>query len=96
MELHRIVQIYCHYDVWVASADYPGDSAVQKGEISNGKYAVFTISHTTKAVPEFWCSVIEVLQKENLKYDVLKPIMEYYKSKLIEDSKCKFCISIVE
>lgn len=87
----------CRYDVClVAAANCPVDESVQRGELVGGKYAVFTISHTTEAVQQFWASIRLVLQKENLQYDMTKPILERYKYKLIENEKCEFCIPLID
>ena len=71
------------------------DEDVCKGELLNGKYAVFTISHTVEAVQEFWSLVMNCLQEDNLQYDVTKPIIERYKLKLVKEDKCEFCIPIM-
>lgn len=86
----------CRYDVClVAPADCEADSSVQKGEIPGGRYAVFSIPHTTEAVQSFWESVMQVLQEKELQYDASNPILERYKYKLVEDGKCEFCVPIV-
>lgn len=86
----------CRYDVClVTMSDYPIDGAVQRGEIPCGRYAVFTILHTAEEVREFWQSVTQKLQQENLKVDDAKPILERYKHKLVEAGKCEFCIPLI-
>jgi len=86
----------CRYDVClVVTADCQIDEFVQRGEIPDGKYAVFTIPHTTEAVQAFWASVIQRLQDENLQLDMAKPILERYKYRLVEDRKCEFCVPII-
>ena len=83
----------CRYDVClVVAPDFPLDEAVQQGEIPMGKYTIFTIPHTAEAVQAFWGSVIGVLQE---KFDVTKPILERYKSRLIDDGTCEFSVPII-
>jgi DNA gyrase inhibitor GyrI len=86
----------CRYDVClVAGADCHTDESVQRGEIPNGKYAVFTIPHTVEAVQEFWNTVFLVLHNNNLQYDEAKPILERYKYRFVQDHKCEFCVPIL-
>jgi len=78
----------------LATADCPVDEEVQRGKISAGKYAVFTIPHTVEAVQIFWSSFTGELQKTKLQCDTTKPILERYKYKLVEEHKCEFCVPI--
>ena len=90
-------QEQCRYDVClVAETEFGAeDEAVQKGEILGGKYAVFTVPHTEEAVREFWTSVFQNLQGQELQIDIEKPILERYRYQLVEDGKCEFCVPIV-
>jgi DNA gyrase inhibitor GyrI len=86
----------CRYDVClIATVDFPEDDSIQKGEIPSGRYAIFTIPHTTEAVQEFWGSVSQELQERGLHLDTIKPILERYKYRLVEDGKCEFCVPII-
>jgi DNA gyrase inhibitor GyrI len=86
----------CRYDVcFVAGAETPVDGAIKRGEIPGGKYAVFTIPHSVEAVHDFWSSVFQVLQDNGLQFDMVKPIMERYKQKLVEDGFCEFYVPIL-
>jgi DNA gyrase inhibitor GyrI len=86
----------CRYDVCLlTTADVSADSSVQRGEIPNGKYAVFTIPHTAEAVQEFWGSFIQKLKDGGLQLSPAKPILERYKQKLVEAGKCEFCVPII-
>jgi len=85
----------CRYDVCLVDAgNCPVDESVRRGEIPGGKYAVFTIPHTVEAVQAFWGSIIQLLQKNNLQFDITKPILERYQYGLVEDGKCEFCVPI--
>lgn len=87
----------CRYDVClVATNDCLVDESVQRGEIPEGKYAVFTIPHTAEAVQEFWASIMQLLQEKGLPINVTKPVLERYKYKLLEDGKCEFCIPLLD
>ena len=86
----------CRYDVClVVNPDCRIDENVQCGEIPAGKYAVFTIPHTTEAVQEFWNSVFHVLQGKGLQHDIAKPILERYRYRLVENGQCEFCVPIL-
>ena len=86
----------CRYDVClVAAPDCPVDESVKYGEIPWGKYAVFTIPHTTEAVQEFWETIMNILQEKSLQYNIEKPILERYKYRLVEDGKCEFLVPIL-
>jgi len=86
----------CRYDVClIVEPNLQLENDVQHGEIQGGKYAVFTIPHTAESVQEFWGLFMNILQKENLQYDLGKPILERYKHKLVEDGKCEFCVPII-
>jgi len=86
----------CRYDVClVVAIDCPVDESIKRGEIPDGKYAVFTIPHTAEAVQKFWASVIQEIQEKGLQFDMTKPILERYKYRLVEDGKCEFCVPIV-
>jgi len=87
----------CRYDVClVAGVDCPVDESVMRGEIPDGKYAVFTIPHTAEAVQKFWASIAQEIQEKGLQFDMTKPILERYKYRLIEDGKCEFCIPLTD
>ena len=87
----------CRYDVcMITAADCPADEAVQRGTSPSGKYAVFTVPHTAKAVQEFWESVMTVLNEKGLAYDISKPILERYKYSLVIDDKCEFCVPLTQ
>lgn len=86
----------CRYDVClVTEADCQIDESVQRGKLHGGKYAIFTIPHTTEAVRAFWETFVQVLREEGLQFDTSKPILERYKYKLVEDEKCEFCIPLM-
>ena len=86
----------CRYDVClIVAAACPSDESVQRGKSPSGKYAVFAIPHTTKAVQEFWSSIMNFLKKQNLHYDTSKPILERYKYNFVINDKCEFCIPII-
>ena len=89
-------QEQCRYDVClIAEVDCPIDEEVQRGESPNGKYAVFTISHTAEAMQEFWMAAFQNLHELNLQYDITKPILERYEYNLVENGKCEFCVPII-
>jgi len=86
----------CRYDVClIVATACPADESVQRGTSPSGKYAVFTIPHTAKAVQEFWNSMPNLLKKKWLQHDTSKPILERYKYSFVINDKCEFCVPII-
>ena len=86
----------CRYDVCLAAPeDCALDGAVQKGELPGGKYAVFTIAHTTKEVETFWASFGQRLKENDLRLDTSRPILERYPYSAVERGMFEFCVPIV-
>ena len=87
----------CRYDVCIiVSEEYTLDESVQEGRISNGLYATFTIDHTVKAVQEFWNSCHTLIRRKKYQIDPSRPILERYKSELIDKGLCEFCVPITK
>ena len=85
----------CRYDVCLTTtADFLPDESVQRGELQSGTYAIFIIPHTAEAVQGFWESLLDVMNKNDLRLDSSRPIMERYDYRLVENGKCEFCVPI--
>ncbi|BBP88619.1 hypothetical protein BsIDN1_22370 [Bacillus safensis] len=59
----------CRYDLMLmTNRDFSKDQMVQTGHFEGGKYAVFTVTHTTeKKVNLFWRQLPQMIQNNRLK-----------------------------
>lgn len=95
----------CRYDACILLPDgYPDcgsfeDSSTEKevhiDSITGGRYGVFTIGHTAEAVKQAWEEVFQRLFAESYIPDSSRPILERYKSELIERHLCEICIPVL-
>jgi len=86
----------CRYDAClVIPRDYCiHDDHVNLGEISGGRYAVFTIVHTAEAVQMAWCNIFPELQKQGYQLNDTKPIIERYAAEMVQNHTCEICVQI--
>ena len=86
----------CRYDVGLVVSEFRefDDSRISKTVIQAGKYALFTVDHTTQAVEQFWRNLPNVLNESNVILDVSRPIIERYQYKMIMTHLCEFCVPI--
>ncbi len=86
----------CRYDTcFVISSDYSIDNDyVRLGNIAGGKYCVFTIDHTVKAVQKAWSEIFQELLKQGYQFDETRPIIERYIAKMVNDHYCEICVPI--
>lgn len=84
----------CRYDLLLfTDQDFSKDPQVNMGNFKGGKYAVFTVIHTTEAVGSFWKNISEYISQNNLIISN-SPILERYKEEEGEDKICEFLIPI--
>lgn len=84
----------CRYDlVLITDEDFSQDNKVKTGYFRGGKYAVFTVRHTTEAVQQFWKELPEYIRENDLNI-CEEPIIERYKEEEGEDKICEFLIPI--
>lgn len=84
----------CRYDVIISvDNDWEVKEPANTGIFEGGKFAVFTIVHTTEAVREFWNNLNSVVSKHNLKLRNA-PIVERYKEEEGEDKYCEVLLPI--
>ncbi|GIN74235.1 SPBc2 prophage-derived putative transcriptional regulator YosT [Bacillus sp. J14TS2] len=84
----------CRYDVIIpVDNDDEVKEPAMSGNFAGGRYAVFTITHTTEAVKEFWHNLNMEITENNL---ILRkaPIIERYKEEEGEDKYCEFLVPI--
>jgi len=86
----------CRYDAClVIFKDYSiNDDHVNSGEITGGKYAVFTIAHTAEAVQRAWCDIFLELQKLGYQLNDTKPIIERYAVNMVQNHTCEICVPV--
>lgn len=84
----------CRYDLIIpVDNDTEVKEPAKLGTFKGGKYAVFTITHTTEAVKEFWSHLSTEISKNNLSLREM-PIIERYKEEEGEDKYCEFLVPI--
>lgn len=84
----------CRYDVCVRiQQDFHVTEPAQVGTFTGGKYAVFLLDHTKEAVSEFWSTIFSEIEKHNLSIRQ-QPIIERYRSQLIDNHLCEILVPI--
>ncbi|MEN7365317.1 GyrI-like domain-containing protein [Bacillus safensis] len=84
----------CRYDLMLmTNRDFTKDQMVQTGHFEGGKYAVFTVTHTTEKVNLFWRQLPQMIQNNRLNMRQA-PIMERYREEEGEDKVCEFLLPI--
>jgi len=84
----------CRYDlILFTDKDFSENLQINIGYFKGGKYAVFTITHTTEAVYSFWENLnTYILQNDLAVAD--QPVLERYKEEEGEDKVCEFLIPV--
>ncbi|MEI5994883.1 GyrI-like domain-containing protein [Candidatus Enterococcus mansonii] len=87
----------CIYDVCVAVS--AGDETIEglnEAILENGKYAVFQVEHTKKAVQHFWQVAMQpdFMKEYLLVLDNKRPVLERYTLKQIDAGFCEFCLPV--
>lgn len=87
----------CRYDVCLLLADesFRAGSNIRYGEITGGKYAVFTLKHTAVAVKQAWMEIFPALSERSCMIDPARPILERYAAEKIEQHICEICVPII-
>lgn len=81
----------CRYDLILFVPNHDNfDSKLKKGKFKEGKYAVFTIPHTTESVQHFWMNVEHIVNENGLRLSE-KPIIERFKE---DKGNCEFLVPI--
>ncbi|MBR0590620.1 GyrI-like domain-containing protein [Bacillus sp. FSL W8-0920] len=81
----------CRYDLMLmTNRDFSKDRMVQTGHFEGGKYAVFTVTHTTEKVNLFWSQLPQMIQNNQLNMRQAS-IMERYRE---EEGVCEFLLPI--
>ena len=88
----------CRYDVCLAVSDDFDTSShaeINAGYIDDGKYAVFILPHTVKAISEAWKNIFDEIEKSEYKIDISRPVLERYKQKNIKKHLCEICVAVL-
>jgi DNA gyrase inhibitor GyrI len=88
----------CRYDVCLQTTEADSimaDDQVSRRTLSGGKYAIFKIEHTAKAVADFWTSFPTDMAKSEYKMDFSRPIMERYSVAMVKHGCCEMCVPIL-
>ncbi|AEY66173.1 GyrI-like domain-containing protein [Clostridium sp. BNL1100] len=88
----------CRYDACILLADkhFPAEGNLKHGELSGGKYAVFIVKHTAKAVEQAWGDIFPSLFENGFLYDATRPILERYAAEKVEQHLCEICVPIFD
>lgn len=86
----------CRYDACliVPNGFVTDVEEVKIGHLSGGKYAVFKIAHTAKAVQKAWNEFPFVLAEQGFKHDETRPALERYSLEFIEKNFCELCVPV--
>ena len=74
--------------------DTTRDDCIRFGTIVGGKYAVFTIGHTSQAVQKAWRDIFPELLRKGYQVDPIKPIIERYAAKMVKNHMCEICVPV--
>ncbi len=86
----------CRYDAClvISGDDFAHDDNVSYGTVAGGKYAVFTVKHTKKAMQEAWMDIFSELHRRGCQIDATRPIIERYAVEMVNNHKCEICIPV--
>lgn len=86
----------CRYDACVILPNKPfmTEDSMQYREMEGGKYAIFTVKHTAKAMAQAWGEIFPALSLEGHILDHARPILERYAAKKVAQHLCEICIPI--
>ena len=87
----------CRYDTCIVIPEdfSTNDSAVCRGSITGGKYAVFSIEHTAAEVQLAWADIFPEISKQGWQLDPARPVLERYQMKLVLRHECEICVPLV-
>lgn len=86
----------CRYDTCIVVSDdyYICEDYVKEGNIIEGNYAVFKISHTPEAVEKAWKEIFPELLKQGYQFDETRPILERYVVEMVNNHYCEICVPV--
>jgi DNA gyrase inhibitor GyrI len=86
----------CRYDVCIVVSENfaTTDADVNEAELPGGRYAVFTIDHTVKAIQKAWSEIFPQLSAQGQQPDISRPIIERYIPAMIDKHLCEICVPV--
>lgn len=86
----------CRYDACIVlkTKQLSEKNDVLLGEITGGKYAVFTTEHTAEAVRQLWTEIFPALFERRCSLDPARPILERFAAKMISQHLCEICVPV--
>lgn len=86
----------CRYDARILLMDkrFTDNSSVLHGEISGGRYAIFTMEHTAQSMEQAWTAMFPLLSKNAYIPDPTRPILERYAAEQVVQHLCEICVPI--
>lgn len=86
----------CRYDVGcvVMSFNSFSNTDIHFGEIPSGKYAILTLAHTVEAMNEAWQSLPSIVTRNGYQVDTLRPIIERYSVKMVNNHLCEIYVPV--
>lgn len=88
----------CRYDACIVltTKQLSEQNGVLLGEITGGKYAIFTTEHTAEAVKQLWTELFPALSERHYSLDPARPILERFVAKMISQHLCEICVPVME
>lgn len=87
----------CRYDVCAigGSCGNTGIDGVKSRRLDGGRYVVFLIEHTAKAIQEAWAECFIELEKHGYLPDTGRPVIERYDKKQTDNHRCELCVPVL-
>jgi len=87
----------CRYDTClvISDNDCAGNEDVCLGSIVGGRYSVFKIRHTAKAVQQAWLTIFPELLKQGCQFDDTRTVLERYAVEMVDNNYCEICAPIL-
>lgn len=89
----------CRYDVCIVIPHQytiqEVERDIQETELPGGKYAVFPIEHTVKALQKAWADIFPELLSCGYQIDTTRPMLERYIPNILQNNMCEICAPIL-
>ncbi|WP_041100433.1 AraC family transcriptional regulator [Bacillus badius] len=84
----------CRYDAGLVLADNePTDGFVAESELPGGKYAIYQVKHTAKAIQQAWGAIFADLSNRGYQID-RRPMFERYREQMLSNHNCEICVPL--
>lgn len=86
--------VHCRFDACIVLPDnYQLDDSIDEGELSGGKYLIFEVEHTDKAIQEAYTKIFPILFSNGYQLEN-KPIIERYIAEVTDNPFSEICVPI--